>query len=110
MPNRRNSDNGEYEFTRAAYDELKDAENNYGVQFDLFTQPADQRGVWVLCVGAIDPDGGSAIAYICRYQASWPNSVAISYGAFLYACCHRVVRMVEAWHTSKEEDTATRKQ
>lgn len=97
-------DNGEYEFTKAAYDELRDAEKQYEVRFVLSLEPTGQRGVWVLCVVASSNDESDGLAYVARWQGSWPNSIAVSYGAFLYAACHRCVRMVEAWHAAKLQE------
>lgn len=95
------TDQGEYEFTRAAYDELRDAEQAMEVKFVLSLEPTGQRGVWALSVVAVADDGSDGLAYIAKWQGSWPNSVAVSYGAFLYAACHRCVRMVEAWYQCK---------
>lgn len=102
------SDSGEYEFTRAAYDELRDAEKQYAVKFVLSLEPAGQRGVWALAVVAVADAKRDGLAYVAQWQGSWPNSVSVSYGAFLYAACHRCVRMVEAWHAAGEEEEAAR--
>jgi len=98
---RNKGDQGEYEFTRAAYDELKEAEKAMECKFVLSLEPTSQRGVWALSVVAVANDGSDGLAYIAKWAGSWPNSVAISYGAFLYAACHRCVRMVEAWYQTK---------
>lgn len=97
-------DTGEYEFTRAAYDELRDAEKLYAVKFVLSLEPTGQRGVWALAVVACSDDERDGLAYVARWQGSWPNAISVSYGAFLYAACHRCVRMVEAWHNTKQEE------
>jgi hypothetical protein len=106
--NKKSGDAGEYEFTRAAYDELRDAEKLHAVRFVLSLEPTEQRGVWALSVVACADSGADGLAYVAKWQGSWPNSVAISYGAFLFAACHRCVRMVEAWHTSLIEEAASR--
>jgi hypothetical protein len=106
MGHRKNADNGEYEFTRAAYDELRDAEKLYEVQFVLSLEPTGQRGVWALSVVAVSNDGSDGLAYIAKWSGTWPNSMAVSYGAFLYQACHRCCRMVEAWHASKQEEAS----
>jgi hypothetical protein len=100
------TDAGEYEFTRAAYDELRDAEASMEVKFVLSLEPTGQRGVWALSVVAVADDGSDGLAYIAKWQGSWPNSMAVSYGAFLYAACHRCVRMVEAWYQCKKLEEA----
>jgi len=101
---KKSGDNGEYEFTRAAYDELRDAEKQYAVKFVLSLEPTGQRGVWALAVVACSDSERDGLAYVARWSGAWPNSVSISYGAFLYAACHRCVRMVEAWHAALVEE------
>lgn len=100
-------DAGEYEFCRAAYDELRDAEKLYDVKFVLSIEPTGQRGVWALSVVAVPDEREDGLAYISRWAGSWPNSTAVSYGAFLYQACHRCCRMVEAWakDVAREQDT-----
>lgn len=100
-------DQGEYEFTKAAQDELMDAEALYQVEFQIELHPGSQRGVWTLVVLVRAKGEHELVSYSNKYSATWPNSVAISYGAFLYQCCHRVVRMVEAWHAQRELDERT---
>jgi len=101
MGSRSKGDQGEYEFTRAAYDELRDAEKAMEVSFVLSLEPTAQRGVWALSVVAVSNEGDDGLAYIAKWQGSWPNSMVVSYGAFLYQACHRAVRMVEAWYQTK---------
>lgn len=102
MANRGKGDNGEYEFCRAAYDELRDAERSMEVTFVLSLEPTTQRGVWALSVVAVSNEGDDGLAYIAKWSGSWPNSMAVSYGAFLYQACHRCVRMVEAWYQCRK--------
>jgi hypothetical protein len=104
MSSKGKGDAGEYEFTRAAYDELRDAEKMYEVQFVLSLEPTGQRGVWALSVVAVSNDGSDGLAYIAKWAGTWPNSMVVSYGAFLYQACHRCCRMVEAWHKSKQDE------
>lgn len=108
MSSRSKGDQGEYEFTKAAYDELKDAELTHLVRFTLALHPSAQRGVWSLVIMVQAKGEHEVISYSNRYEATWPNAVSISYGAFLYQCCHRVVRMVEAWSAQREQDEAPR--
>lgn len=102
-------DTGEYEFTRASYDELRDAERRYQVAVDLSLLPSPQRGVWHLVLSARAKGEHEVMSLVSRYQADWPNSVAVSFAAFQYACCHRLVRMVEAWHAAREEEERDRR-
>jgi hypothetical protein len=108
MSSKKAGDNGEYEFTRAAYDELRDAEKQYDVTFVLSIEPTGQRGVWAMAVVALPNEGDDGLAYVARWQGSWPNAMAVSYGAFLYQACHRCCRMVEAWHKDRVRVDATR--
>lgn len=107
MGHKTKGDAGEYEFTRAAYDELRGAEIAMGVKFVLSLEPTGQRGVWALSVVAVSDEGNDGLAYIAKWSGSWPNSMVVSYGAFLYQACHRCVRMVEAWHQTKQEQERT---
>ena len=95
-------DAGEYAFTRAAGDELRDAAQTYGVYFAVRTELSEQRGVWYTCVEAFEKLEGEPARRIASYRGSWPNPRTISYGAFLYQCCHRVCRMVESWDEANQ--------
>jgi len=106
MRHRTKGDAGEYEFTRAAYDELADSEKVYGVRYLLSLEMTQQKGVWLLVVSAMKPEGSDGMVYAAKWQGAWPNSQVVTYGAFLYQACHRVCRMVDAWHSSQEEDAA----
>lgn len=103
MTSKARGDAGEYEFTRAAYDELKDSEKHYNVHYTVSTRPSDSRGVWVFRVIASICEDGCAAHMVANYEASWPNSMVVSYGAFLYQMCHRTARMVEMWHKQRKE-------
>lgn len=108
MSSRSKGDQGEYEFTRAAYDELRDAERCYQVEFHLELEPTPQRGVWLLAVLVRAKGEDEGMAYVVKWSGAWPNSQVVSYGAFLYQATHRAVRMVEAWHAQREQDEAPR--
>lgn len=101
-------DQGEYEFTRAAYDELAEAQVEFGVKFRIDLSMTKQRGVWSLAIIAEMPEPGSVVGIVGRYEATWPNATAVSYGAFLYASAHRLVRMLEAHQRATEAVTAER--
>lgn len=95
MSSRSKGDQGEYEFTRAAWDELADAHRQMGVDFVPHFEPAAQRGVWMAEVVAWLPGTDGSDRRVAAYRALWPNSTVQSFGAFWYGCCHRIVRMVE---------------
>lgn len=95
MSHRTKGDQGEYEFTRAAWDELQDAHKSMKVDFVPHIEPSEQRGVWRVQVVAWKAGENGADNRIASYVALWPNSQVQSFGAFFYGCCHRTVRMVE---------------
>lgn len=103
MSGKSKGDQGEYEFTRAAYDELRDAEKTFPCVFDLYIEMGDQKGVWCLVVTCKDSTGAHALAYIARWSGAWPNAQSQSFAAFLYAACHRTVRMVEMFYDHTRE-------
>jgi hypothetical protein len=104
MSSRSKGDQGEYEFTRAAYDELADAQKRLGLDFVTHLEASPQRGVWRFLVVAWCPAADGVDRRVASYEAVWPNSQVQSFGAFLYGCTHRCVRMAEAWR--QEEDKA----
>lgn len=95
-------DAGEYEFTRAAYDELADLERQTGLKSGIILLPGEVKGIWRLVVSAHDPSGPLVEHPVCSWSGTWPNSVSQTFACFLYAACHRVVRMAEAWSATAE--------
>ena len=95
--------NGAYEFTRAAHDELADCMHKYKVACAVALLPAQERGFWLLVVEAFDLDQIASERPVCSWQGYWPNAGVQSFEAFLYSASHRLVRMVEAWAA---QDTA----
>jgi hypothetical protein len=95
LSNKSKGDAGEYEFTRAAWDELMDAHRSMGVDFVPSIETTEQRGVWRISVRAWKAGSNGRDNRIASYEANWPNSTVQSFGAFFYGCCHRTVRMVE---------------
>lgn len=106
MSNKSKGDAGEYEFTRAAYDELKEAEAAMPVEFHTELLPTAQRGVWLLVVACRAKGEYESITLVSRYMSTWPNSQVTSFGAFFYGAVHRCVRMAEAWHAERERQEA----
>jgi hypothetical protein len=97
--NRAKSGAGAYEFTRAAYDELADAQKQYKLQFIIALLPDEQKGIWVLHVEGHDMSSDAAGRPVVSWTGRWPNSMLQTFEAFLYGACHRVVRMSEACAT-----------
>lgn len=92
---RKKGDQGEYEFTRAAWDELRDSQANFRVEYDVTLHPTKRPGVWELSIVAWRLGQEAQEWGYCSYRAEWPNAQVQSYGAFLYGACHRIVRMTE---------------
>lgn len=96
--------NGEYAFTRAAYDEQRDAEVRYATKWRTSLGTTFQKGVWSLRVEAEALTGECRGRVIASYEACWPNAQATTFAAFLYQCNHRVARMVEShWHDEQRK-------
>lgn len=89
---------GAYTFTRAAYDEMRDCEVGYAVKWSVTLGSSFQRGVWSLLI-EVRPLSHLGGRPVVSYEATWPNSQAQTFEAFLYAAMHRTSRMVEAWAT-----------
>lgn len=84
-------------FVRAAYDEQRDSEVEYGTSWTVALTTTFQRGVYDLSITVYGRVGPMAGRVLCSYKNSWPNAEAQSFGAFLYQCSHRCARMVEAY-------------
>jgi len=100
--------NGEYAFTRAAYDEQRDAEVRYATKWASTLGTTFQKGVWSLRVEATALTGECKGRVIASYEASWPNAQATTFAAFLYQCNHRVARMVESHWLDESRNLAER--
>jgi hypothetical protein len=87
---------GDYEFTRAAYDEVRDSEATHQVMYHVQLDTAQQKGVWLVTVEANGVNADGRVVTLASYRATWPNSSLTTFAAFLYGCTHRVARMVEA--------------
>lgn len=102
MTTKNKGDRGEYEFTRAAYDELEDCQLANGVTIGLILEPASQKGVWRLIIVATAGAEGHSKRQVARYEALWPNAVSQSYASFLYSAVFRIARMIESWAQGDE--------
>lgn len=99
---------GEYAFTRAAYDEMRDSEVRYATKWSIDLGGTFQKGVWSLRVTAVALTGDCEGRVVAAYEANWPNSQVGSFASFLYQCTHRVARMVEAHWADEQRKTAQR--
>lgn len=101
MSNRSKSDAGEYEFTRAAADTLRDTERACGVLIHTDLRLTAQKGVLALVMIAVDGASEEGVSYVTKYTDTWPNSRASSFAAFYFQCSYKLARMVEAWYQAR---------
>ena len=87
--------NGEIDFTRAAHDELADAEINYGVVFVTRLSPSLQRGVWVLETRVFEAEDEKRSRALVSQSDYWPSAATLSFAAQLYQHLHKAARMTE---------------
>lgn len=102
MTTKHKGDRGEYEFTRAAYDELEDCQLTNGVTVGVILEPAAQKGVWRLIMVATAGSENHSKRQVARYEALWPNAVSQSFASFLYSAAFRLCRMIESWAQGDE--------
>lgn len=88
---------GPFEFTRAAWEEIRLSEHAYNVSWETELTPSKQLGVWVVRTRVYDTAPGALPVPVVRYQAEWPSARVQSFEAFLYGVCHCCARMVEEW-------------
>lgn len=100
-------DRGEYEFTRAAYDELRDLEVSLGLYTTVCLSPTEQKGVWRLELTTWTIQERPGRSPVATYKAFWPNVESQTFGACFYAASHRQARMCEAWAVVEGEIVAT---
>lgn len=98
--------NDPYTFSRAAYDELRDAEIDRRMHIGISIEPTGQRGVWTCRVSAWPIEGQPGGRTACGWEGAWPNSQGQSWEAFLYAAVHRVARMCEEYRLDEERRAA----
>ena len=103
MNHRSKGDAGEFEFTRAAADAIRDIELACQVAVVTRLEGTGQRGVFAVVLHAISNDATEGVTYVAAYEATWPNSYAVSFAAFYYQCTFKLARMVEAWYQSRLE-------
>ena len=89
--------NGEQDFSRAAHDEMADAELNYGVVFNTRLSPSLQRGVWALETTVYLAEDQHHRRALVRQVDYWPSAATISFAAQLYQHLHKTARMAENW-------------
>jgi len=102
-------DNGELEFTRAAYDALKDTEDTLGYMGTTHMTFDRQRGVLRLVVAFWDAGDPDAYLPVVKTEMTWPNANGSTFGAFLFQQCNKAVQMAESHHNAAREEKASMK-
>lgn len=98
--------NNPYEFTRAAWDEMRDAEFSLSMVGEIRLDTTSQKGVWLLYVAFAAIERPTSDGVVCSWSGSWPNSMAQTFEAFLYSAVHRAVRMAEQYRLDEEKHAA----
>lgn len=107
MPRKGKGDN-DYEFTRAAYDEMRDSELTYSVKYQTVLQSSFQKGVWEMVTTATAQHGPFEGRVVAKQLDRVPNVEGVRFEALLYQHFHKVARMVEAWWLDWQRNEATR--
>jgi len=89
--------NGDYDFSRAAYDEQRDSEVSYNVHWATSLRTAFQKGVWEVKTWVAPLYGDTSGKTVVCLTSTWPNSQATTWASFFFQHNHKVARMVEAW-------------
>jgi len=94
---KKKGDNGELEFTRAAYDTQEDAAELYQVVIQHSIHTTTQRGVMGFTSTVYKnrrPTGGQTVITHTEY---WPSATDLSWAAFWFQHCFKLARMIENW-------------
>lgn len=98
---KRKGDNGELEFTRAAYDTLEDACELYDVTIENSTHLTSQRGVLAFVTVVRKGQGTTGTRPVLTHTEYWPSATDLSWAAFWYQHAFKTALMVKSW--SEEE-------
>jgi hypothetical protein len=99
---KKNSDHGELEFTRAAYDTIEDYVSDHSVAVKHSIWPTEQRGVLAF-VSAVYLDNVTSVGRPIVTQTDyWPSATDCSWAAFWFQHSFKTARMVEAWMQAEE--------
>lgn len=94
-------DNGELEFTRAAWDAAHDAEESYGLEFVMTLEHDKQRGVLEVVMAFWDQDMGALDVQPVRVSMTWPNANGATFGAFLFQQTNKACLMAAKWYEDR---------
>lgn len=108
MPPKRGQRSDGYEFTRAAYDEMRDSEITHGVKYKTVLQSTMQKGVWEMVTTATADYGPFEGRVVAKQLDRLPNVEGVSFEALLYQHYHKLARMVESWWIDWQRTEAQR--
>lgn len=94
-------DNGELEFTRAAWDAAKDTEKECGLEFVCLLGFDRQRGVMSLTLAFWDVDLEAEDVQPVRLEMTWPNAGGATWGAFFFQQTTKLCQMASAWYEDR---------
>lgn len=100
---KRKTDNGEIEFTRAAYDTLEDYQEDYQVVTAHTIWPTSQRGVLAFVASVRLARATAADRPIVTQTDYWPSATELSWAAFWFQHCFKTARMVESWMLAEKQ-------
>lgn len=98
---------GDYEFTRAAYDEQRHAEREFSVWIEVRLHTTYQRGVYELVLESkplLVQDYHLHHAVKCTF----PNSDMVRFESLLYQQMYKLCRMLESAHLDVQRQQAKR--
>lgn len=100
---KKKTDNGEIEFTRAAYDTLEDCRAECDVVIAHTIWPTSQRGVLAFVSSVRLATSTATDRPIITQTDYWPSATDLSWAAFWFAHSFKTARMVEAWMQSERD-------
>lgn len=103
---KKKTDNGEIEFTRAAYDTLEDYQQEQGVVTAHTVWPTEQRGVLAFVASVRLNKATATDRPIVTQTDYWPSATDLSWAAFWFQHCFKTARMVEAWALAEKSRRA----
>ena len=96
---------GDYEFTRAAYDEQRHAEQEFSISIEARLHTTYQRGVYEL---VLESKPLMVQDYHLRHtvKTRFPNGDMVRFEGLLYQQMYKLCRMVESAHLDAQRQQA----
>jgi len=93
--------NGDYDFSRGAWDERVDSELSHEVDWSTTVSSSRRKGIWEYVTRVYANLSNGGVRQVVVLQEEWPNADNVSYSAWWYQHNHKVARMVESWALNK---------